>query len=261
VLRWLGQLPAGVLFTLMALVGVAATILLDLGVRRFVHPDTRARAATTAAVTLQVAATIYAILIAFVIVDEYSQLDATQARLSDKAASLATIYENSRAFPEDTGAEIRSATLQYARSVVEDGIPHLAESATPDHDTDRAIEALFTTVHAIEPATAAEQTAYGEIADSLSDLAATREQLIDSARASIPGALFWLLLVIGVLVMVLATMLDTQHRSSHLFILSALALVIWLTLALVLSMDYPFGGIIRVTDAPIREFLEFRASR
>ena len=70
-----------------------------------------------------------------------------------------------------------------------------------------------------------------------------------------------MLVVIGVTVMSVATLLDTQHRSSHLFMLSALALVIWLTLALVVSMDYPFGGIIRVTDGPIREFIQFRAAR
>jgi hypothetical protein len=61
--------------------------------------------------------------------------------------------------------------------------------------------------------------------------------------------------------MAVAALLDTLHRGSHLFILSALALVIWLTIALVVSLDYPFSGLIRVTDRPIREFVLFRAAR
>ncbi|MCJ7672155.1 MAG: hypothetical protein MUP67_08920 [Acidimicrobiia bacterium] len=70
-----------------------------------------------------------------------------------------------------------------------------------------------------------------------------------------------LLVVIGMTVMAIATVLDTRHRRSHLFILSALALVIWLTLALVVSMTYPFTGPIAVTDSPVREFVEARAAR
>lgn len=67
--------------------------------------------------------------------------------------------------------------------------------------------------------------------------------------------------MIGATVMAVATLLDTRHPRSHLFILSALALVVWLTLALVVSIDYPFSGTIRVTDTPLREFVEFRAAR
>ena len=89
----------------------------------------------------------------------------------------------------------------------------------------------------------------------------TRAGIVDSAGASIPPALLWLMVVIGLTVMSVATLLDTRHRSSHLFMLSSLALVIWLTLSLVVSMDYPFGGIISVNDAPIREFIDFRGAR
>ena len=67
--------------------------------------------------------------------------------------------------------------------------------------------------------------------------------------------------MIGLVVMAVATLLDTRHRRSHLFILSALGLVIWLTLALVITLDYPFSGLIRVTDEPIRQFISFRAAR
>ena len=65
--------------------------------------------------------------------------------------------------------------------------------------------------------------------------------------------------MIGLVVMAVATLLDTRHRSSHLFMLSALALVIWLTIALVVSLDYPFSGLIRVTDQPLEAFISYRA--
>jgi hypothetical protein len=260
-IRWLGQLPAGVLFPLMIVVGIAVTLGLDMVIRHFVAEETRQRATTTAAVALQVTATIYAILIAFVIVDEYTQLRAAQSQVSDKSAQLSAIFENSRGLPQPGGARVQQATLAYAHAVVDHGFPHLESSATPDATTDHAIERLYRAAQRIEPRTPSQQAAYDQVIKALDGLVSTRANLVSSARSTIPAALFWLLAIIGLTVMSIAALLDTRHRSSHLYILSALALVIWVTLALVVSMDYAFGGIIRVSDGPIREFIHFRAAR
>ena len=37
--------------------------------------------------------------------------------------------------------------------------------------------------------------------------------------------------------------------------------MIWLTLVLVVSLDYPVKGTITVAAAPLREFVDFRAAR
>jgi hypothetical protein len=261
VIRWLGTLPDGVVFVLFGAIAIALTFLFDMVMRRFVTPETRQRASATASVTLQVTATIYAILIAFVIVDAYSQIGASQAQVSAKAASLAVVYENSRGVADPGGAAVRTASLDYARAVINRGIPKLAESSDPDRLTDRELEQLFRTVQKLEPATVSSRAAYDSMVRGLDELVATRAKLLDAARPTIPGPLLALLVVIGLVVMAVATFLDTQHRGSHLFILSALALVIWMTIALVISLDYPFSGLIRVTDAPVREFIDFRAAR
>jgi hypothetical protein len=228
--------------------------------RRRVAPEVRGRASTTAGVALQVVATIYAILIAFVIVDEYTTVRDAQSQVSDKAAALAVVTENSRAFGP-AGETVREATLVYARSVVDHALPKLREEARPDQRNDAALEKVYRAVQAVVPRGDAQRASYEQMADAVDELTRTREALINSANASVPNVLFWLLFLIGLSVMAVATLLDTQNRQSHLFILSALALVIWLTLALVVTMDYPFEGIIRVSDTPIRDFIEFRAAR
>ena len=214
--------------------------------------------------TLQVTATIYAILIAFVIVDEYTQVGDTQAQVSSKAASLAVVYENSRAFPSPTAAEMRKASTRLRPGSRRPRASRSSRSTgEPDRSTDRQLEEMFRAVQANRtdrPRPSGRPTTRRSRA--LDEIVATRAKLIDSARADDPERRCSLLLVvIGLVVMAVATLLDTQHRGSHLFILSALALVIWLTLALVVSLDYPFSGLIRVTDTPIREFIDFRAAR
>jgi hypothetical protein len=257
----LASLPAEALFPLFVVFGVALTIAFDIVVHRYVRPETRERASATAAVTLQVTATIYAILIAFVIVDEYSALRSAQSQVSNKSASLSIVFENSRAFPVAEGRGIRTAAIDYARVVVHRAFPQLEDTGEPDRRTDRRLEALFAAVQRVEPRAQSERAAYTAIEGALDEIVRTRSALIDSAGATVPATLFWMLFVIGFAVMGVATLLDTRHRGSHLLILSTLALVIWLTLALVVSLDYPFKGIIHVNDTPIRDFLAFRAAR
>jgi uncharacterized membrane protein len=261
VIHWLASLPAGLIFLLFAAIAIGITMLFDVVMRRFVSPETRQRASQTASVTLQVTATIYAILIAFVIVDAYGQLRDTQGQISRKASNLAIVYENSRDIPDPSGAAIRKVSLEYARAVVDRGLPRFENTDEPDLPTDEALERVFRTVQQYEPKSEAERAAYDNAVGALDAIVATRAQLLDSARATIPNTLIALLVVIGLVVMAVATLLDTQHRRSHLFMLSALALVIWLTIALVISLDYPFSGFIRVTDQPIRDFIHFRAAR
>jgi hypothetical protein len=261
VIHWLGTLPNGLIFLVLGALAIGLTVLFDVIVRRYVKPETRQRSHATAAVTLQVMATIYAILIAFVIVDAYSQVRDSQADVSSKAASLAVIFENSRGLPEPGRHAIQQATLAYARSVIHRGIPRLEHTDDPDRYTDRKLEHLFKTLQTVNPTDENDRVAYSASINAIDNVVATRAKLIDAARATIPDELIALLVFIGLATMAVATLLDTQHRGSHLFILSVLALVIWLTIALVISMDYPFSGLIRVSDGPLRDLVQFRAAR
>jgi hypothetical protein len=261
VIRWLASLNGWVLFPLMGAIWAAITFLFIVLVRRYVPADVRSRAGPTAAVTLQVLATMYAILIAFVIVDEYTQLRSAQSEVSDKAAALSTLFENSRAFPTPQGDLVRTRTLDYARAFVGVTVPHLGEEATPDARTDRAVEQMFHAVQGIEPKSQSERSAYNAMLSSLDSIVHTRSALVSAAKSTVPATLIVILFVIGLTVMAVAAPLDTRHHRSHVLLLSALALVVSMTLALVVTLDYPFNGIIRVSDAPVREFVQFRSAR
>ncbi len=230
-------------------------------VRRYVPEDVRHRAGATAAVTLQVLATIYAILIAFVIVDEYTPLQSAQSEISDKAAALSTLFENSRAFPTPEGDVVRARTLDYARDLHPITIPHLGDEATPDATTERLLEDLFAAVQGIEPTTQSQKTAYDAMISSLDSIVRSRSNLVGAAKSTVPLTLLVLLFVIALTVMAVAAMLDTQHHRSHVCCSPRSHWWSWLTLALVVSLDYPFNGIIKVSDSPVREFVRFRSAR
>ena len=100
---YVGFANGTLLFLTFAIVGVTFNLALDAVMRRFVSDDVRHRAGPTAAVTVQVLATIYAVLVAFVIVNEYSQLRSANEQVAVKAADLSAMNENSRIFPTAEG--------------------------------------------------------------------------------------------------------------------------------------------------------------
>jgi hypothetical protein len=229
--------------------------------RHFVTPEVRGRASPTAAVSVQVMATIYAVLVAFVIVSEYSQLRSANDQVAAKAAELSAITENSHVFPEVEGHEVRLATTAYAREIVDRSFSSFARTSRPDARSDRKLEAMFRTMRAIHPTTAEENAAYTATLDLLDDVVETRARIVNAAGETVPWPLVVLLAIMGITVVIVSNVLDTRHRRSHLLITSALALIVSLTLALVVSLNYPFDGILPISDDPIRQFLEFRAER
>jgi hypothetical protein len=58
--------------------------------------------------------------------------------------------------------------------------------------------------------------------------------------------------VISVLVLAVATLLNTRERGTHVTLLAVLAVVIALNLALIVALEHPFGGTIGVNDEPLR---------
>ena len=233
-LRDLGSLPAIVLFPLFAVVGIGLTLLFDIVMRHFVAPETREAG--------ELDRVGHAAGDRDDLRDPHRVRDRRRVRPDPRhpgrperegRRSLRRRRQQSRLFPKPTGSQIRDAALAYARAVVDDGLPQLEDTGRPSRPADVKLEALFQTVQRVgesEEATPGSRTS--RPSNALDQVMRSRESLIDSARATIPNSLLGLLFVIGMTVMAVATMLDTQHRRSHLFILSSLALVIWLTLAL-----------------------------
>ncbi|HMF83524.1 MAG TPA: hypothetical protein VKI01_09630 [Acidimicrobiia bacterium] len=249
------------LFLTFALVGVTFNLALDVVMRRIVSPEVRHRAGPTAAVTVQVLATIYAVLVAFVIVNQYSQLRSANEQVAAKAADLSAMYENSRIFPVAEGDRLRGAITAYTVAVVDRGFPKLAESPKPDRIGDKRLEGIFATLRAIHPTSQDESAAYSKTLDQLDGVVATRERLVNASGETVPWPLVFMLAIMGLAVLVVSTLLDTQHRKAHVAILTALALLVSLTLALVVSLNFSFDGILPISDAPLRHFLAFRSER
>jgi Protein of unknown function (DUF4239) len=258
---FIGWGNGALLFVTFAALAIGLVLAIDGIMGRYVSPDVRGRAGPTAAVIVGLLAAIYAVLVAFVIVTQYNHLQSTNDQVAAKAAALTAMTENSRVFPEAEGRMLRSTIEDYARAIVDDSFPALARTSKPEPIADQKLEEIFQALRMVQPATPAESAAFSQTLERLDEVAETKARIVNSAGETIPWPLALLLTIMGITLLVVSSVLDTRHHRSHLLILSALALLVSLTLALVVSLNYPFDGILDVSDSPIRRFLEFRAAR
>ena len=249
------------LFLTFAAVAVTFNLALDTLMRRIVTPEVRHRAGPTAAVTVPVLATIYAVLVAFVIVSEYSQLRSANEQVAAKAADLSAMSENSRIFPTAEGDQLRRAIRSYTQTVVDRSFPKLEDSAKPDRLGDERLEQIFSTLRNIHPATPDQSAAYSKTLDQLDGVVETRARLVNVSGETVPWPLVFMLAIMGLAVLVVGTLARYSAPEGPRRHPDGPRVAVSLTLALVVSLNFPFDGILPISDAPLRNFLAFRAAR
>jgi hypothetical protein len=253
--EWLARLPAVVLFGGFALIGIGLTVAADFVFRRRLQDRTRTEAGRTAAIMLGVLANIYAVLIAFVIVQGWGNLQQAQTYVDSQATALSEIRENSKVLGVHDAKPIDATAKAYALSVIHDDFPAMENHGRRSPETTIALQNLFAAVRGVTPKGSAQTAFYNGTVQRLDTIVVARQAAVTASDGSLPAPLYLLLGLGGVVVVGLACVLDSKHRRSHVIIVCSIAVVIAFMLAIVVSFDHPFTGNIAVTDRPLREFL------
>jgi hypothetical protein len=257
---WLVRLPTLVLFLGLMAMGLAIALSLTKVSERAFGDEVRSRTSPSVTTVVGVIAGLYAVLVAFVIVNEWQAFNSAQAQVSDESAALASAYVSASVLPEPSRTEVQRDLLAYDRSVVCVELPHLADHQGPMPETRRALERLVLTVARAEPV-AHNASFYDSTVRSLSDITRARRGRINSAASPLPDLLLVVILVTSLALVAAVSALDTRHRGWHTVITVALTFIVALNLALVVSLDRPFDGAATVSDAPLREGVPAEALR
>jgi hypothetical protein len=219
---------------------------------RAIEDDVRTKASGSVATVLGVVAALYAVLVAFVIVNEWQTFDTVSDHVSHEAAALAATYYSAGTLPAVARADVQGRVLAYDRSVVCDELPRLGSDGRGSPRTRDALQALFAAVertHARDP----HSPFHDVMAAQVAQVAGFRRDRIDSVGNAVPDLMLVVLIVTSVVTIAIASVLDTQHRRWHVVLTGAVTLVVALNLTLILALDQPYRGAAQVSDAPLRD--------
>jgi len=239
------------LFLVFGAAGLAFVFGIEFVVHRRLHPDMRERVSTSTAVMVQVLAVFYSILVAFVIVGERNAISDANDNISAEGAALAGLYHDVGGFPQPVRDDIQRAVTAYDVSVLTRDFRAADRNGTPSADTTAKLDNVYRTIEAAEPVVGNSKF-YTQTVSDLGDVTKARRGRIADASDTIPGPLFFLVVVVSVLVLGVATLLNTRERGTHVMLLAGLAIVMSLNLALIVALEHPFGGAIAISDQPLR---------
>ena len=244
-------LPIAALFAIFIAAGLAFIFGLEALVHRWLRSETRERVSTSTSVMIQVLAVFYSVLIAFVIVGERSAISEANDHVAAEAGAMSALFHDVGGFPPDVREPVRAAIVAYNRSVLSSDFHAVERTGEPSVDTDRKLDDLYDAVQTAEPEVGS-SAFYPQAVSDLSDVTKARRNRNADAADTIPGPLFFLVVVISFAVLGVATLLNTRERGAHVTLLAVLAIVTALNLALIVALEHPFSGSIAVSDQPLR---------
>lgn len=208
-------------------------------------------------VVFSIVGTIYAVVLAFVVVVTWEALGDADERAAQEAGVLGDVIRDAGLFPDPEGTELQAELVEYTHAVIDEEWPAMAATVggSSPHVWD-TLERIFTTFAKFEPATPRETNIHAEMLTRLNDLSDHRRLRLLSADNKVP-TLMWIMLVIGGLITVgFSYFLGVENHRSHALMTAALSAMIGITLYLIFALDHPFAGAVRVGPDAFRLVLE-----
>jgi hypothetical protein len=194
--------------------------------------------------------TMFAVLLAFVIVNLYNSYTSAVNNVAAEATSLAELVEDTDNFPAVARRRIERAVAQYVVEVREREFAALRNGTGDDPPAQQLLANIHNAVQSYSPVTTAQQTSYNAVTDQLHTVVSERESRLDAAETSIPKPLLYLLILLAVLTIAVTLLIVTHNRAVDVAIIVIVVIVISSGLLTAEILQYPFSGSIAVSSKP-----------
>lgn len=221
-------------------------------VRRIADPLSLKENNEVAGFIYAVVGVVYAVILAFMVVAVWEHHAEAERNVEMEGAYLSELLYQSKFYPDSTRDKLREGILAYVQAVVDDEWSTMARGSDSQHAWN-AVQVLIDRYNEFRPQTPYEIATYNESLVKLREIGKYRNLRLYSSHAGLP-AVMWLLLIAGGIITVgVCYIFGMKNAWAHFLIVSSLAGLIAFCLFLIMSMDRPFKGAMRVEPAPFKE--------
>jgi hypothetical protein len=233
---------------------VLGAVLLELCARRLLPIELRRRHNDVAAAIFSIIGVTYAVLLAFVATVAWEGFNQAKAASYAEAAALGDVYNISAGFADPEGSSLRDAIAGYVRRVTTIEWPEQAEGRAVDADS-VYLDRLNKMALGLHPSGVADGNLHAQLLHSLARLWDARQERLLAAQTTIPGIVWFVLVVGGALTIAFGSFLGAPSARMQLAMSAVLAVSGALVLILIIALSNPFRGDFRVTAAPFEDML------
>jgi hypothetical protein len=189
---------------------------------------------------------LYAVLLAFAVIVVWEKFGDAENHVAEEAGAAANIYRLSAGLKEQTGANVRAALSAYLNTAITQDWPAM-ERGEASQSTTHALDALYSTVMDFSPTDYQGAALLGETLRQLDAVTQARRARLVVAAGIVPG-IVWFVLFGGAIVTVAFTFFfATDNLRAQTMMTGALTALIFSGLLIIVTIDRPFAGRVRVT--------------
>jgi hypothetical protein len=198
---------------------------------------------------------IYAVLLAFVVVAVWDQFGEAKVTVATEANQLNDLSRMVEGFPASSRQPLLDSLRAYAQSVIDDEWGTMSKGQA-SAKTQAAMDNLWQLIRQVEPQTNRENALYAESLDRLNQLSDSRRLRVHASSDDIPLVIQILLWGGGLIIIAFTYFFGVKSIRSQALMTAALAGEVAFILFLVVVLDNPFHGYLRLSPEPMRQVVE-----
>jgi len=193
---------------------------------------------------------VYAVLLGLLTVATFQNTKDLEDDISREASDLSTIYRSADGEPEPLRSELQSELRDYTHYVIEKDWPAHRKGVVMMGGEHR-LQVIRSTLMSYEPATKTQEELQSELLRYLDAMMVAREQRLAAVTATIPGVL-WYVVVIGAFLMIAFLWMLHMELMPQIVLGGTTAFFLGIMIFLIYAMDRPLQGAVSVPPDPFR---------
>lgn len=189
--------------------------------------------------------TVLAVLLTFMVVTMWQEYDAAALGASSEAASLADIYHESFALPDDAGPYLRANILRYLTLVVHEEWP-LMRTGGSSSAANRIAYHIINRVESLRPNTMGAQIASADALHHVHAFIDARRNRLFNNQQSVPGLIWSMMLLVAAITIASSYFFRVANARAHMMMTLALGAVVGATFLMIAELDLPFRGPLQI---------------
>lgn len=242
----------------MLVVGLT-TVLAGFGpvlVRRYVELERLTTNNEIAGFKFATVGVLYAVLLAFAIIVVWQKFNDAEAMVAQEAGAATTIYRLSNGLSAQPGAALRNAMTNYLNTVIARDWPAMGQGVTSGYRATRlALDDVYAALLAYPPSQPRAAVLESEILRQLDSITQARRARLIAAEGLVPSVI-WPVLFGGAFITIVFTFFfGTKNLRAQTAMTVLLSLLIFSNVLIVVAVDYPFTGTIKVEPTALARVL------
>ena len=189
---------------------------------------------------------LYAVLLAFAVIVVWEKFEDAEGHVADEAGAVATIYRLSAGIEGETQARLQAALSTYLSTVIAEDWPAM-ERGEASQATTHALDAVYATLLTFAPTDRRGAAILTETLHQLDLVTAARRARLVDASGVVPGVLWFVLLGGAVITVGFTLFFATDNLRAQSMMTGALTALIFSGLFIIVAIDRPFTGAVKVT--------------